>query len=101
MLDMSAGNNAGFTISSSSNYATFAVYADITNRPIVNAYLVGDGTYSGPATSPTSLNYTDIILTPAGGGRYYGSLNLNAEQVPEPASILFLAIGGLAFLRKR
>jgi hypothetical protein len=94
-LNLSPNNNTGFTIWDSSNLAT--IYADVntTGGSVPEGILAANGTYSGPSTSPTYLNYPNIDLYPIGGGYYYGCLTLYAEQVPEPATLLLLGLGAV------
>jgi len=69
---------------------------DYTNCPLVD--LFGPQLFSGSLDSPTLLpgNY---VLTDAGDGFIPGDFQ-TVVSVPEPSSILLLASGALAFVRR-
>lgn len=98
---LKAETPASFLIKDTTNAAIFYTAVNVTGRPITEGMVSGGGTYSGSPLSPTYLSYPSIDLYPIGGGSYYGSLTLYAEQIPEPATLLFLGLGALALRRKR
>jgi hypothetical protein len=103
MLNLTPDNTTGFLIKDNSNTALF--YADVyTTGTSVSKGTMTDrsgSTYSGSPLSPTRLNYPAIDLYPFGGGYYYGLVSLYAQQIPEPATILFLGLGALAVAKRR
>lgn len=58
------------------------------------------GMYTGPPYSPDSLLYDDLRIAPIGGGAWCAQLNLVAEPIPEPTTLILFGLGGL-LLRKR
>jgi len=96
-INLNANNQDSFIVWNSSNVGLIAAILDV-GSPAVRTEMSGGGTYSGPTISPTYLSYNNVQLyTLDDRGYYYGSLNLYAEQVPEPATFLFFALGGLIF----
>lgn len=100
-LNLSANNNDTFSTRTDSDYSIFNVFVDVTRCPTTQGMLLGEGTYSGPSTSPTYLNYTAVDLFPVSGGTYYGVLTLHAQQIPEPATFSILGLGALAVVKRR
>ncbi len=80
----------------------FAEVVDLTGLPITTGMLAcfTIGTYSGPSSSPLTLNYPDLRIAPPEGGFYRAQLTIVAEQVPEPATLLLLGLGAVR-LRSR
>ena len=57
-----------------------------------------EGTYEGPASSPTALSFEDLTLYPYPGGSYVAHLTLEAVVIPEPSSWAPLLAMGLFLL---
>jgi hypothetical protein len=63
---------------------------------LINAF--GDQVYSGPESAPTMLKgpfgtFTDFGSDPTGNTSNPGTLEVPSASVPEPSTLLFLAIG--------
>jgi hypothetical protein len=56
------------------------------------------GSYEGPADCPTSLTYNDIRLAPPGGGAFAARVSFTATLVPEPSSMVLLAVGAIGLI---
>jgi hypothetical protein len=79
---------------------------------------IGGGSFPGNAGNPVGYwllhcdDYGDVVVTLGAGSAHGGSLDWNYEvpdfvgqltihQIPEPMTVTILALGGLAFLRRR
>jgi len=75
----------------------FMELVDLTGLPITTGMLecFTVGAYSGPSSSPLTLDYPDVRITPLEGGFFRAKLTIVAEQIPEPTTLLLLGLGAV------
>jgi PEP-CTERM motif len=103
-LDKTALNDEESDVSTTTSRSFFGEVVDLTGLPITIGDILADdnnGTYSGPATQPTSLNYPSYTIYNHGGGIRGATISFSAQLVPEPSTLALLAIGTIGLIAAR
>jgi hypothetical protein len=99
-LDTTPANNVSSTVFISPPHSFFYEIVDATGlymSPLkIDTY--DNGSYEGPADCPTSLTYNDIRLSPVLGGAYAARVSFTATLIPEPSSMVLLAVGAIGLI---
>ena len=97
-------NDMSTSIFTDPQESNFSEVVDLTGLSITTGgleFFETPGTYTGSPYSPDSLSFSDLRIFPLGGGFWRAQLNLIAEPVPEPATLILFALGGLVLRRRK
>lgn len=72
----------------------FGVLVDGYGIPASPLQIAGDpGSYEGPADAPTRLSYSNLYLSPYGGGFHVAVISFDAVLIPKPATWTIVVLG--------
>jgi hypothetical protein len=97
-LDTTLANDLATSIFVSPPKTYFGEVVDATGLYTPLEISSTEGTYEGSAASPSSISYSDLGLFPHAGGFFLAHLSFTAIQVPEPSTLILLAIGAISLL---
>jgi hypothetical protein len=89
-------NGAGSATSGSSNGAglnTWIQAPALSATPVCTLAVPSTGSYEGDPSMPSRLLFYDEYLDPSNGQPYVAHLSFTAVLVPEPSSLVLLALG--------
>jgi len=68
---------------------------------LLESFEIEYGYYTGPIDCPTHLVFQNVKIGNPSGGLWMGRIDMTATLVPEPATVLLLALGVVMVRRKR